>query len=309
LDGWTRQLEHDAEAEVLRRKGELLFSYLAAIPPRAEKILLPPLDLIEDLRESAEVQTEVQVEIQLDPELSPVRNAERYFKKYKKARVDQNKAQKIQEEIASLGRGIEELREQRDLLESIEDLAQLEEAVRDVAEWIGEASGTRRGLLGQNAKPARSAKKASKALPLHLRFDLDGCGIFLGLSARGNRFVTFKLAVGSDLWFHAHDVPGAHVILRIVDPRVVDPRVTEPRVTDPQGGNSATQGSAAQPARAILFAASLAAAYSRGKTSLSVQVDYTERRHVRSVPGTMALVTYTEPRTIRVDPNYWKEVL
>ncbi|MDR1377564.1 MAG: NFACT family protein [Synergistaceae bacterium] len=306
LDGLTRQLDHDAGAEVLRHKGELLLSHLTAIPPRAEKILLPALDFTD----SSELQTETRVEIQLDPNLSPVHNAERYFKKYKKAKVDQKKAQKIQEEIVSLRSGIEELREQRDLLESIDDLTQLEEAVRDVTEWIGEVSVLGRAAIDhrfrsvQNSRPTnqdsrstksvKPTKKAQKNLPPHLRFDFDGCAIFVGLSARGNRFVTFKLAAGNDLWFHAHELPGAHVIMRVMDPWIADF----------QNGNSEDG-----PATALLFAASLAAAYSRGKTSLSVQVDYTERRHVRSVPGTMALVTYTEPRTVRAAPNYWKEIV
>jgi len=43
---------------------------------------------------------------------------------------------------------------------------------------------------------------------------------------------------------------------------------------------------------------------------VSVLVDYTERRYVRSVPGqAIALVTYTQPGTLRVSPRHWKESL
>ena len=55
------------------------------------------------------------------------------------------------------------------------------------------------------------------------------------------------------------------------------------------------------------FAASLAAGHSSGKNSASVPIDYTERKYVRSVPGTVALVTYTNPGTLRVKPNAIKE--
>ena len=41
----------------------------------------------------------------------------------------------------------------------------------------------------------------------------------------------------------------------------------------------------------------------RVKTSGSVPIDYTERKYVRSVPGTVALVTYTNPGTLRVSPD------
>lgn len=259
LDGLFKQLENSAGAELLKRKGELLLANLWAIPPRADAVTL------------REWESDEMVKIDLDPRLSPSKNAERYFKKYKKAHVD---PQKIQEEVASLKSSIEELKEQRELLDSIEDLAKLEEAARDVMDWL--------------APPVekKGGKKAAKGiLPPHARFDVDGYTILVGLSARGNRFVTFKQATGDDLWLHAHDIPGAHVIIKGTR------------------GREELEGS-----EVLLFAASLAAAYSRGKESLSVQVDYTERRHVRSVPGqAIALVTYTRPGTLRADPRYWKE--
>ena len=105
----------------------------------------------------------------------------------------------------------------------------------------------------------------------------------MGLSARGNRFVTFRQATGDDLWLHAHEIPGAHVIVR------------------------GLKRDEAEGSEILKVAASLAAAHSRGRASLSVQVDYTERRYVRSVPGAaIALVTYTNPGTLRVAPDYWK---
>ena len=103
----------------------------------------------------------------------------------------------------------------------------------------------------------------------------------MGLSARGNRFVTFRQATGDDLWLHAHELPGAHVIVKGMKGREEN--------------------------EVLKVAASLAAAHSRGRTSLSVQVDCTERRYVRSVPGAaVALVTYTNPTAFRADPDYWK---
>ncbi|MDR3265565.1 MAG: NFACT family protein [Synergistaceae bacterium] len=288
LDGLLKQLRDNADAEIFRRKGELLLASVAAIPPRAEKVVLSGWDGGEAL------------EITLDPRLSPSRNAERYFKKCRKARVD---PQKIREEVDSLTGAIAELREQKDLLDSIDDPAKLEEAVRDVEDWIasqgrkgakeesGSAKkrgkpGAKRGSRGQyGSKDKRGSKDK---LPPHLRFEIDGHTVLVGLSARGNRFVTFRQATGDDLWLHAHEVPGAHVIVK---------------------GGAGGRGELEEAGKNLLaFAASLAAAYSKGRTSLSVQVDYTERRHVRSVPGAaVALVTYTNPGTIRVSPNFWRE--
>jgi len=240
----------------------LLLANLGAVPARADMVTL------------REWESEEAVEITLDPKLSPARNAERYFKKYKKAHVD---PRKIQEEVASLQSVVEELREQRDLLDSIEDPAKLEEAVRDVMDWLAPHA---------EKNKEKNSKKTSTSPP-HARFEMGGYTVLVGLSARGNRFVTFKQATGDDLWLHVHNMPGAHVIIK-----------------GARGRDELENSSA------LLFAASLAAAYSRGKESLSVQVDYTERRHVRSVPGgAVALVTYTQPGTIRADPRHWKEAI
>jgi predicted ribosome quality control (RQC) complex YloA/Tae2 family protein len=275
LDGLLKQLGNNADAETFRRKGQLLLANAAAIPPRADRVTLTEW-------ESGDGKT---LEITLDPRLSPSRNAERYFRKYKKARCDPGK---IQEEIASLKGAIEELREQRDLLDSIGDPEKFEEAARDIADWI--ASGTEKGTekaKGKYPKKARKEKaRKEERLPPHLRFELDGCTVLVGLSARGNRYVTFKQAAGDDLWLHAHEIPGAHVVIRGVKGREA--------LAEREG--------------VLLFAASLAAAHSRAKDALFVQVDYTERRYVRSVPGpAAALVTYTNPGTIRADPKLWKE--
>jgi predicted ribosome quality control (RQC) complex YloA/Tae2 family protein len=292
LDGLLKQLKNNADAELFRRKGLLLLANAAAIPPRAESVTLAEWDS--------------SLEITLDPRLSPSRNAERYFKKYKKARCD---PEKIQEEIASLKGAIEELREQKDLLDSIGDPAKFEEAARDVADWLASETekGKERGKEnGKGAKRAASSKskfnsnsnsnfnsnsKARKEerLPPHLRFEIDGYAVLVGLSARGNRYVTFKQATGDDLWLHAHEIPGAHVVVR--------------------GAKGREALLAAGREDILLFAASLAASHSRAKDARSVQVDYTERRYVRSVPGpAVALVTYANPGTVRADPRLWKDI-
>jgi predicted ribosome quality control (RQC) complex YloA/Tae2 family protein len=285
VDGLLKQLKNNADAELFRRKGQLLLANAAAIPPRAESVTL------------AEWGNEKSLEITLDPRLSPSRNAERYFRKYKKARCD---PEKIQEEIASLKGAIKELREQRDLLDSIGDPAKFEEAARDIADWL--ASETEKGKgNGKGAKRASSLRAASlraaslkarkeERLPPHLRFEIDGYTGFVGLAARGNRYVTFKQATGDDLWLHAHEIPGAHVVVR--------------------GAKGREALFAAEREDILFFAASLAAAHSSAKDANSVQVDYTERRYVRSVPGpAVALVTYANPGTVRADPRLWKEIL
>lgn len=255
-DGLLKQLTNCAEAEVLRRKGELLLAHLETIPQRADSITLTDWE-----GES--------LEIALDPHLSPSRNAERYFKRYRKAKAD---PEMIRQGIEELENAIREIAEQRDLLEVIDDAERFEEAIRDVEEWLAPEQVT----SGDKAK-----RKEKKELPPHLVFEQDGLTILVGLSARGNRFVTFKQAKSDDLWLHAHNFPGAHVIIR---------------------GARGRENMETEHRDVLEFAASLAARHSKGKGAATVPVDYTERRYVRSVPGTVALVTYTNPGTLRVAP-------
>lgn len=132
-------------------------------------------------------------------------------------------------------------------------------------------------LEGRSAKPKQSHRSRKRA-PLEVRTD-HGSRILVGRSPSENAELTFRIARPNDLWFHAQNIPGAHVILQRDD-----------RTAPPQDD--------------LLRAAELAAFHSKAKTSTKVPIDYTERKHVRAQrdapPG---LVWYTNPRTLVVEPN------
>lgn len=260
LDGLLKRKQNNAEAETFRIKGELLFANLMNVPSRAEQVSFKDWE------------SDRLIDIELDPNLSASRNAERYFKKYRKAKID---PVKLEEELSSLELSIKELMEQKELLENIEDMALLEEAAKDVIDWLSPRENI----------PKKGKKENS--LPPFLKYEIMEHIVLVGLSARGNRYVTFKQAGSDDLWLHAHELPGAHVIIKGAKGR-------EPLLNSDL----------------LQFAASLAAFYSKAKHSSSVQIDFTERRYVRSVPGAaIALVTYVNPGTIRVEPAFWKDFL
>ena len=255
-DGLAKQLKECHDAEIFRLKGEAILSHIYEIPKRAENVTLTDWE-------------GNQLTITLDPDLSPSRNAERYFKRYRKAKG--NPAE-ISASLDAVNSSIRELKEQHALLEAIDDPENFTQAVKDLAEWISPA---------KSQPQSRNAKRKRENIPPHLNISIDGANILVGLSARGNRYVTLKTARPEDIWLHAHEMPGAHVIIRGVKRSELE--------TSRRG--------------ILEFAAGLAAEHSAGKNSLSVPVDYTERKHVRSVPGTVALVTYTNPGTLRVNPN------
>ena len=255
-DGLSKQLEECREAEIFRLKGEAILSHIYEIPKRAENITLTDWEGNE-------------LNITLDPDLSPSRNAERYFKRYRKAKGN---PEEITANLDAVNSAIRELKEQHSLLEAIDDPESFTEAVKDLAEWISPA---------KTQPQSRNPKRKKENIPPHLSINIDGVNILVGLSARGNRYVTLKTARPEDIWLHAHEMPGAHVIIR---------------------GLKRSELETSR--RDILeYAARLAASHSSGKTSGSVPIDYTERKYVRSVPGTVALVTYTNPGTLRVNPN------
>jgi predicted ribosome quality control (RQC) complex YloA/Tae2 family protein len=105
----------------------------------------------------------------------------------------------------------------------------------------------------------------------------DGFTILVGRSNQENDRLTFQIARPGDLWFHARGVPGAHVILQ-----------TAGRIPSPE---------------AIEAAAQVAAYFSKARGSGRVQVDYTERRHVRRPSqGRPGMVLYERERSLWVTP-------
>ena len=253
-DGLIKQLNDCKIAETYRKKGEIILANLYKIKPYSKEIQL------------SDWEGNI-LNITLDPNLSASKNAEKYFKKYRKSKGN---VQEIKSNLESILLIIKELNEQLELLSSLKDYEEFQKAADDLSEWLNP----------EEIKKSRS-KKSSQNIPPHSVFEKDGFTILVGLSARGNRFVTFKQAHSEDIWLHAHEVPGAHVIIKNI--KRIELENNYPEI--------------------LKFAATLAASHSSAKTSSYVQVDYTERKYVRSVPGTTALVTYTNPGTIRISPT------
>lgn len=255
-DGLRKQIALSEHAGEFKKYGELLLGSAHRIRQGAEAVTV------------TDWETQREITITLDGKLSPSANAERYFKKYKKGKID---VPAVRKKIEAIEDGILELAEQMDALESIDDPRLLATAAQDILEWLAPQKKT-------------GAKKKKEELPPHIRFSHAGNEIYVGLNARGNRYVTFKAASPGDLWFHIHEIPGAHVVLKT------------PGETYDDAESS------------ILLAASLAAWFSKARLSTKVQVDFTKRRNVRSISGSaIAHVTYAHPETVQISPDLWKE--
>jgi predicted ribosome quality control (RQC) complex YloA/Tae2 family protein len=132
-------------------------------------------------------------------------------------------------------------------------------------------------LLDPRSQRARTPRPRRKRAPLEVRTQ-SGSRILIGRSPSENADLTFRVARPNDWWFHTQGIPGAHVILQR-DDRTEPPREDFER------------------------AASLAAYFSKARSSGKVPIDYTLRKYVRAQrdapPG---LVWYTNPKTLLVEP-------
>ena len=252
------RLLSDDRSGLYRQYGELIVANLWQVRHNVEETELNGYD---------DSGKEISLKVPLDPRLSPSQNAARYFAKYKKITAAQERASAL---LATVKEELDDQREALALAWSISDaesLLMLEEE------------------LGTAKVPAqkRGAKKKSPPLPPHRRFEFDRALVFAGHSSKGNRYVTFKLALPDDLWFHAQGVPGSHVILRPLSALAEDEL------------NAFKD-----------FCASLAAYYSKARESSRQRVDYTRRRYVSPIRGGEANVTYKEFSTVAGDPLLWQ---
>ena len=184
--------------------------------------------------------------IPLDKNLSPAENAKKYFDRYAKLKrtelaVGAELEKTVQEEahLASVLTALELATEESDLAEIREELAAFQYVKRQ-----------------RTQKGKRPQKIQSH--PLHFRSS-DGFDIYVGKNNYQNEELTFKVASGSDWWFHAKGMPGSHVIVKANGQELPD--------------------------RCFEEAAALAAYYSKGRDQDKVEIDYLQRRNVKKVNG------------------------
>ncbi|MHB8732135.1 MAG: Rqc2 family fibronectin-binding protein [bacterium] len=186
LEANRAALKESEAAERFRVFGELLLTYGRDVPSRATSVSVPD-----------HTAAGAAVEIPLDPALGPVENAQRYFRRYTKARAS---ASAIPARIATLEAAALMLREAVIQVETAATADDLYEVHTDLVA---------RRLL---RRPPRT-RPVTRSGPR--RFEgPEGTVIIAGRSSRENDHVTFHVAGPDDLWFHARAIPGAHVVLK-----------------------------------------------------------------------------------------------
>ncbi|MEJ2470303.1 MAG: NFACT family protein [Desulfuromonadales bacterium] len=219
---------------------------------------------VEDFYQSPPVQRR----IELDSTTTPQANAERYFKLYRKARRSgEHHARRLAETRQEMT-WLDDAELALEEAQTADDLYQVQSEL--------EAAGllkTTRGQLGKRpvAKPEEQLYRATTS---------GGWPLFWGKNSRTNDYVSRHMTGPQDLWFHAKGMPGAHLVLKC---------------------GESTDSVAEED---VLFAASLAAGYSKGKHAGKVEVIVASGRDVKKPKGARpGLVTVDSYRSVMVAPR------
>lgn len=234
-----------ADADTLRARGDLLLSRLHELRRGMAEATLTDFD-------------GAPVSIPLDPALSPTENAERCYDEARRKGRAAERLPALLETAKAEGRRLAELLRRAEAGEAGEE---------EVAAALGPA-------------PAEAERRRGPALPYRRYRTSGGLEVRVGRNRRANDDLTFHHSSPGDVWLHARDVGGAHVVLRWND------------------------ADASPPAVDLAEAAVLAALNSRSRTSGTVPVDWTRRKYVRkprkAPPG---LVVLERAKTVFVEPD------
>ncbi len=248
-----RQLKDTEKRDKYKVYGELLMTYGYSAKPGDKEL------------KCENYYTNEEITIPLDPDISAMDNSKRYFAKY-------NKLKRTYEALSEL---TVESKSELDYLMSVQNSLEIADSLDDLTQIKAELieSGYIRGRR-DNGK----GKKQEKSKPLHY-ISTDGYHIYVGKNNYQNEELTFKVAVGDDMWFHAKNMPGSHVIVK-------------------------TEGETELPDRTYEEAARLAAYYSAGKGSPKVEIDYTLRRNLKKPPKAKpGFVIYHTNYSMNIEPD------
>jgi len=281
LEAQHEELARAGQSEHLRRQGELLTANLSLLgngPLRVERVRA--VDYYDPNMAEAEVE--------VDPSLSASANAQALFARYARA---QRALEAVAGNIAATEGDIAYLESVASLIDIADDIEHLD-SVQEELEALGYTCpgrgvsgagprGARRGGHAGRAEHAgRSARGRRAEAHMPSRYTArSGHEIYVGRNNLQNDHLTLKLARDHDLWFHAKDVHGSHVVLRRRPGEDV-------------------------PEETVRAAALLAAYYSRARMSSNVAVDCTEAKNVRKPRGARpGMVIYDRHKTIWVTPS------
>ena len=206
------------------------------------------------------------ITIPLDEKLAPSKNAQKYFKKYSKARTA------IHEKQAQLEDNEQDILYLESVLHNVNS-AGTEDELDLIREELQQT-----GYVRFHKK--QGVRKKSKPTPIHYTLS-DGTDVYVGRNNNENDWLTMKFASKTDVWMHTKDIPGSHLIIKMENGRTVDDLSAE----------------------LIYEAAAIAAYHSKASDSENVPVDYVPVRYVKKPNGAKpGMVIFTHNLTVYITP-------
>lgn len=212
-----------------------------------------------------------EVEVTLDEHLTPAQNAQRYFKRYNKAKAAERE---LTHQLELAKNELAYIRTVEEEVAKSENEADINEIRRELFE-----SGYASRMKDYNNYTV-TKKKAPAVKTLEFKTD-GGYKLLCGKNNNQNDYVTTKAASKNDYWFHIKNAPGSHVVMLCAGQDNKEPSVLD-----------------------FTQAATIAAYYSALREGKNVPVDYTLVRNVKKPGGSKpGFVIYTTNRTAYVTPD------
>ncbi len=247
-------LRAHGQPEAHKRLGDLILANLANAQRSGDKVSLT--DYYADGAPT--------IEIEVDENTTLQQAANDSFSRYTKAK----------RAVEGIGTRLQQL--ETELADLNERQVQLDRAIasRDIAKLAGFAE---RKVV--SAAKVKKQKASPTRAGLRRYLSSDGYEVLVGRTARDNDRLTFRVARPNDLWLHAGDYPGSHVIVR-------------------------NSGRSEIPHRTIIEAAQLAAKFSQAAKDTKVTIHYTRRKFLTKPKGAApGLVRMSSFKAITVEPG------
>ncbi|MBZ0292589.1 MAG: NFACT family protein, partial [Anaerolineae bacterium] len=250
LASLERSMTDESDREILRKSGELVLAYQYTLQ-KGQSELQAQYD-----------PDQPAITVTLDPKLTPLENAQRYFSQYDKAKRALEDVPRLIEETKAEISYLAQLKMDLELASNWPEIDEVQQVLQSKGYWRGKRAGR---MGGGKSAPLKYATQ-------------DGFVMWIGRNSRQNEIVTFDKGGGADLWLHARDVPGAHVIIKFDGRPIPEPVIER--------------------------AAEIASFYSANRNEGKVIVDVTECKYVKKIKGSgPGMVTYRNETTRTVTPR------
>jgi len=247
----SNELKATENADEYRIKGEVLTTYLYQIKRGMTKITLP--NFYDNNKE---------ITISLSNQLSPSQNAQKYFKKY----------QKLKNAVTFINEQIELTKKEVAYLEEIQTQIELATPadLNDIKTELQQE-----GYIKKKQQKSKHSSRVKINKPESF-IASDGTEILVGKNNLQNEKLTLHTAKKTDIWLHAKNIPGSHVIIKSNNP------------SD----------------ETLFEAAMLAAYFSKFRSSANVPIDYVQVKNIRKPNGSKpGFVIYEGQKTLTVTPT------